>query len=95
MRKRATMMLDSDDEGDDTLAELPQPKSKRRKEDEIENLAAGPTDFINALLDAGYQPRSGSLPNLLSISFQLTIEFIHLSLFHFYQVFSKQISNTI
>lgn len=60
------MMLESDEENDDTLEDLPQPKSKRRREDNVENLASGPTDFIKALVEAGFHPRSGNLPNLLS-----------------------------
>lgn len=56
-------MLDSDDEEEDTLGELPQPQSKKRREDD---LASGPKDFLKALVDAGFYPRSGNLPNLLS-----------------------------
>ena len=67
VRKRATMMIDSDD--DDTLAPLPLPKSKKRKEVDIPNLASGPEDFIQALTEAGFHPRSGNLPNLLSMSY--------------------------
>ena len=58
------MMLDSDDEDDDTLGELPPPQSKKRREEN--DLASGPKDFIQALVDAGFYPRSGNLPNLLS-----------------------------
>ncbi len=65
VRKRATMMIDSDDE--DTFGALqPQPQSKKRKQDKIPNLASGPEDFIQALTEAGFHPRSGNLPNLLS-----------------------------
>lgn len=65
-RKRATMMLDSDDEDDDSLKSLPPPKAKKRKENNIEDVAAGPADFITALTEAGFHPRTGNLPNLLS-----------------------------
>lgn len=71
VRKRATMMLDSDEENDDTLGELPQ--SKKSRSDEIENLASGPTDFIKALVEAGFHPRSGNLPNLLSKQFNRSV----------------------
>ena len=66
VRKRATMRLDSDDEEEDMLTDLPQPKTKKRREDAVENLATGPPDFIQALTESGFQPRSGNLPNILS-----------------------------
>lgn len=65
VRKRATMMIDSDDEGDDTLGELPVTK-KTRRDPAVEDLADGPPDLIKALTEAGFHPRSGSLPNILS-----------------------------
>lgn len=67
MRKRATMMLDSDDEDDDILGALPPPNAKKRKEEDIDNLATGPPDFIKTLTEAGFHPRTGNLPNLLSV----------------------------
>ncbi|XP_057379729.1 Fanconi anemia group D2 protein-like [Daphnia carinata] len=66
-RKRATMMLDSDDEDDDVLGALPPPKTKKRKAEDIDNLANGPADFIKTLTEAGFYPRTGNLPNLLSV----------------------------
>jgi hypothetical protein len=65
-------MLDSDDEDDDSLHSLPPPKAKKRKENNIEDVATGPDDFIKALTEAGFYPRTGNLPNLLSLSYILT-----------------------
>lgn len=64
-KKRATMMVDSDNEDDDLFSEENQPKKK--KQSQVADVAEGPSDFIETLTDAGYYPRSGSLPNLLSI----------------------------
>ena len=62
------MMINSDDEdsGEDTFGALPQPKQKKSKLVEIENLAAGPEDFIAALTEAGFHPRADNLSNVLS-----------------------------
>lgn len=61
------MMIDSEDEADDILGELHQPKPKKRKESqkEVSDIAEGPSDFIQALTDSGYYPRQGNLPNVL------------------------------
>ena len=61
-------MLDSDDEDDDILQSLPPPKAKKRKDGNIEDIASGPADFIKALTEAGFHPRTENLPNLLSLS---------------------------
>ena len=61
------MMIDSDD--DDALATLPLAKFKKRNIVNIPDLATGPEDFMQALTESGFHPRSGTLPNLLSISY--------------------------
>lgn len=73
MRKRATMMLDSDDEDDNILGALPPPNAKKRKEEDIDNLATGPDDFIKTLTEAGFHPRTGNLPNLLSLFHTMSV----------------------
>lgn len=67
------MMLDSDDEDEDTLGALPPPKAKKRKEGNIDGVATGPADFIKALTEAGFHPRTGNLPNLLSLFCRLSV----------------------
>lgn len=79
-KKRATMM-DSEDEEDDILTDLHQPKlKKKRDEREITDIAEGPRDFIQALTEAGFHPRSGNLPNTLStITYQsFFIQFVNI-----------------
>jgi len=70
-RKRATMMIDSDeDEEGDLLSDLPRPVLKKTRRD-VEDIAEGPEDYIKALTEAGFHPRSGDLPNILSKQFDL------------------------
>lgn len=65
-RKRQTMQIDSD-EDEDLFGELNQPKPKKKKKDtRITDIADGPSDFMETLTDAGFFPRKGNLPNLLS-----------------------------
>jgi len=73
------MMINSDDEdsGEDMFGDLPQPKQKKCRNVEIEDLASGPQDFITALTEAGFHPRADDLPNVLSVQqsdFQHTLK---------------------
>lgn len=64
-RKRATMMVDSD-EDEDLFSEKLEAIPKKKKSCTIQDLASGPQDFIEALTGAGFHPRTENLPNLLS-----------------------------
>ena len=69
-KKRATMMVESDDEDEDLFSEKHEAKPiKKPKTSGISSLdlASGPQDFIDALTQAGFYPRTENLPNVLSM----------------------------